>query len=407
MIKINNVLLPDLTRQDLTVPASAEMELDGSDWVALPGLIDPHVHFRVPGMEDKEDWIHAARAAFKGGVTTVFDMPNTRPATTTLERLQAKTAQIDAQLAQVQLPLKYKLFFGADKNQFQELIKVKDQIVGIKVFMGASTGDLLMDDESSLHAIYALAKAHGLLIALHAEDELVIQENARIYAAEQDYKYHTLIRSPEAARKAVDLVIRLCEIYKVPSYLLHLSTSGELDLVRDAKLRGLPLYAETCPHYLFLDTNSYPSLQGRAKMNPPLRDKIEQDYLWEALCSGLIDTIGSDHAPHSLSDKAQPLCRCPSGVPGIQTTLPLLLTAWQQGKIPLTKIVELTNTNPQRIFNLKPNDDLVFADIKNFYTLSDEMMASKCPWSPFSGMRLTGFPRYISTAGQLINLAKL
>jgi dihydroorotase len=399
--------MPDETRQTIIRDYHEDITLDGSDLLALPGAIDPHVHFRVPGMEDKEDWQHASKAALKGGVTTVFDMPNTKPATTTQERLHSKFAIINAQLAEVNLPLRYKLFFGADKNQFHEIVKVKDEIIGLKVFMGASTGDLLMDDEASLHAIYALAKAHGLLIALHAEDELIIRENAAKYNSETDFKYHSIIRAPEAAVKAVDLVIKLTEIYAVPSYILHVSTAGELELVKQAKARGLPVYVETCPHYLFLDESMYPQLEGRAKMNPPLRNKTDQDILWRALNDGLIDTIGSDHAPHKLGEKAQPLCKCPSGVPGIETTLLLMISAWKGGKVTLAKIIELLHTNPQRIFKLESNDDLVLVDIVNYRTLSDEQMASKCQWTPFIGMSLTGFPRYVFTQNRLIECAKL
>lgn len=404
MLKITNVLMPDETRQNLLLPATDEITINGNDLLALPGLIDPHVHFRVPGMEDKEDWQHASKAAFKGGITTVFDMPNTKPATTTQERLQHKKQIINQQLAEVNIPLKYKLFFGADKNQFQEIVKVKDDIVGIKVFMGASTGDLLMDDESSLHAIYALAKAHGLLIALHAEDELIIRQNLERFKDASDYSTHSLIRSPEAAVTAVELVIYLSELYQVPSYILHVSTHGELELIKKAKARGVPVYVETCPHYLFLNTDDYAGLGGRAKMNPPLRNPEEQKYLWQAINDGIIDTIGSDHAPHQLHEKAQPLCKCPSGVPGIETTLPLLLTAWRNRKISLARIIELLHTNPKRIFNLPDNDDLVLVDIKNSRILTDANLATKCGWSPFSGRELIGFPRYVYSRHQLFDL---
>lgn len=407
MLKITNILTVDQGRKDLDLPYTEELTIDGSDLLILPGFIDPHVHFRVPGMEDKEDWQHASKAAFKGGITTVFDMPNTKPATTTQERLEQKKQIINRQLAEVNIPLKYKLFFGADKNQFQEITKVKDEVVGIKVFMGASTGDLLMDDESSLHAIYALAKAHGLLIALHAEDELIIRQNLERFKNETAYSYHSKIRSPEAAVKAVELVIYLSELYQVPSYILHVSTHGELELIKKAKARGVPVYVETCPHYLFLNTNDYQKLNGRAKMNPPLRKPEEQEYLWNALLDGTIDTIGSDHAPHQLHEKEQPLCKCPSGVPGIETTLPLLLTAWQQGRISLTRIVELLHENPQRIFNLPSNDDFVLVDIKNRRVLNDDNLATKCRWSPFSGMELTGYPRYVYTGGKLFDLNQL
>lgn len=407
MLTITNVLMPDETRQTITRPYNENFMIDGSDLLALPGLIDPHVHFRVPGLEEKEDWQHASVAAIKGGYTMVFDMPNTKPATTTQERLHSKFNIINDQLQEVNLPLRYKLFFGADKNQFHEIEKVKDEIVGLKVFMGASTGDLLMDDESSLHALYALAKAHNLVVALHAEDELIIRDNAARYADETDFKYHSIIREPQAAVKAVELVIKLTEIYDVTSYILHVSTAGELELVKKAKERGLPIYVETCPHYLFLDDSMYPTLHGRGKMNPPLRDKTDQAVLWNALNSGVIDTIGSDHAPHKLGEKEQPLCKCPSGVPGIETTLPLLINAWQSGLIKLSRIVELLNINPKKIFNLAENDDLVLVDITNKQVLKDENMATKCKWTPFVGMELVGFPRYVYVAERLIDCREI
>jgi dihydroorotase len=151
----------------------------------------------------------------------------------------------------------------------------------------------------------------------------------------------------------------------------------------------------------------YPALNGRGKMNPPLRNKLDQDILWSAMNNGIIDTIGSDHAPHLLGEKEQPLCKCPSGVPGIETTLPLLITAWRDGKIELNKIVELLHDNPQRIFNLAQNDDLVLVDIVNQQTLKDENMASKCKWTPFVGMELIGFPRYVYTNQRLIDCREI
>lgn len=411
MITIKNILNQKLEHQDIILnnyndPAN-EINIDGSNLLVLPGLIDPHVHFRVPGLEEKEDWRHGARAAFKGGYTTVFDMPNTKPATTTLERLQYKYELINQQLLEVNLPLKYKLWFGADKNNFQEIIKVKDKgIIGIKVFMGSSTGDLLMDDLSSLHAIYALAKAHNLIIALHAEDELIIQQNLALYKNSNNFADHSKIRSIDASVKAVSLVIELATIYQVPSYILHVSTKEEIAIIAAAKTKDVPIFAETCPHYLFLNDSFYQSLQGKAKMNPPLRSKDEQDYLWQALNDGVIDTIASDHAPHTLEEKQLPLCKCPSGVPGIETTLPLMISSYFDKKISLSKIVDLLHSRAQHIFNLADNDDLIFVDIKNYYTVDEQKLCTKTKWSPFAGLNLTGWPKYVYTCGRFIDLSQ-
>jgi dihydroorotase len=407
MIEITDVVTFTGVKRDFILPSREEKVIDGSKLLVLPGLIDPHVHFRVPGMEDKEDWGHGSRAAFKGGYTTVFDMPNTKPTTTTKERLIDKFNIINKQISESGLPMRYKLFFGADKNNFQEIVKVKDQIVGIKVFMGASTGELLMDDESSLHAIYAIASKFNLTIALHAEDEMIIRHNSALYDKETNFKYHSIIRSPEAAVKAVELVIKLSRIYGVRSYILHLSTKAELDLVRAAKLEGVPIYAETCPHYLFLDDSMYDRLNGFAKMNPPLRNKIEQEHIWDAINDGTIDTIGSDHAPHSITDKNQPLCKCPSGVPGIETSLPLMLTAYKEGRVSLKTLVRLMHDNPRQMFNVEANNDLVFANIEDYHPLSNEQLCTKAKWSPYAGMNLTGYPEYLHVAGHLYELKKI
>ncbi|MBY0379395.1 MAG: amidohydrolase family protein, partial [Burkholderiales bacterium] len=267
MTIINNVLDITKCRRNFNLNDGLDLKIDGSQCIAMPGLIDPHVHFRVPGFEHKEDWISGSKAAFRGGYTTVFDMPNTKPATNTADRLQEKVALIDSQIKQSGYPLKYKLFFGADKNNFHQIHLVKDQIVGIKVFMGSSTGDLLLDDESSLHAVYAIAKTFNLIVALHAEDELIIRENSEKYKQERDFKYHSIIRSPDAAKKAVQLVIELSELYNVTSYILHVSTKCEVELIREAKSRGVKIFAETCAHYLFLDDTMYDKLQGRLKLN--------------------------------------------------------------------------------------------------------------------------------------------
>ncbi len=407
MIRLTNVLHSDETRRTVEIPSERDSTIDGSHLVKLPTMIDPHVHFRVPGLEAKEDFIFGSRAAFKGGILEVFDMPNVVPPTVTYDRLMDKISCIDEQIQQAQVPMKYQLFFGADKNNFDEIVKVKDHVVGVKVFMGSSTGELLMDDLSSLHAIYALCKAHGLLIALHAEDECTIKTNAEQYEHDERYLAHSFIRSREAAVRAVKQVVELVRIYKVPSYILHTSTPEELAIVKAAKDEGLPVYAETCPHYLFMDMSHYETLGGKAKMNPALRTQADSEYLWQAIREGLVDTIGSDHAPHEMSLKSNRVQCCPSGVPGVETTLNLLLTAYKQGKVTLRDIVKLTSENPAKIFKRPCHESFLLADIETYKHVEAQNLFTKCRWSPYEGLSLTGYVQYIYADGMLYDIADL
>ena len=408
MIRLKNVALPEGGHQDISLDKAqaglfifdpqlkADSEIDASHLLKLPGLIDPHVHFRTPGQEYKENWESGSLAAILGGYTTVFDMPNTRPPSINVERLQAKKNLIEAQLANVHIPLRYQLYFGADKNHFDQLAALKPgEVVGIKVFMGSSTGELLMNDDSSLHAIFALAHHFDLLIAVHAEDEALIGEHQALFHDCKEHKIHSKIRSPEVAARAVKKAIDLARLYQVRLYILHVSSIPELALIHAAKEEGLSVYAETCPHYLFLTTEAYQHLEGRAQMNPALRNPVHQAALWEAVNSGLIDTIGSDHAPHTPDEKAQAYDCCPSGVPGIETTLPLLYTAHTEGRLSLNTLLSLTQVRPQQIFRVKPKQDFVLIDTKNLRPVKAEQFATRAKWSPYEGMALKGWPALV------------
>jgi dihydroorotase len=394
MIKINNVQQVNGTRVNVEFASVEERQIDGRHLLQLPGLIDPHVHFRTPGFEYKEDWRTAAKAALRGGITTVMDMPNTLPATITHDRLLEKMVLIDTQLSEINIPLRYHLYFGADKKNFDQLHLVIQQAIGLKIFMGASTGELLMDDDSSLHAAFALSAKLNLLVAVHAEDEAMIQQRKKLYAHCTDFSCHSNIRLPEVAAAAVAKAISLSRLYGTRLYILHVSSELEINLIRQAKMEGLPVYAETCPHYLFLSTNDYGRLQGFAQMNPALRMESEQEHLWQAVNDGTIDTIGSDHAPHTIEEKQQPYGCCPSGVPGIETTLPLLYTAYRQGKLSLTKLLELMHGNPQKIFNLKSNHDCILIDVENYRIVDNQKLCTKAKWSPYAGMSLIGWPQF-------------
>lgn len=408
MIQINNIQTIDNKRKNLSIKSKQEISISASNLLLLPGLIDPHVHFRTPGLECKEDWKTAAKASIKGGYTTVFDMPNTLPPTTTQIALEEKKVLIDKQLKEVKIPLRYHLFFGADKYHLDEIKKVKDQVIGIKVFMGCSTGGLVIDDDESLHTIFKIAAEENMLVAVHAEDEDRLKQNARKFTGPQHYSIHSKIRDEIAAILAVKKAIQLVRLYGTRLYILHTSTRQEIDLITKAKEEGLPVFAETTPHHLFLNLTDYESLKGKAVMNPPLRATEHQVALFKAIKLGIIDTIGSDHAPHTLEEKTRPYGICPSGVPGIETTLPLLLEAYHQGLLSLKNIVDLTSRRAKEIFQLSTYlDDYVLVDIELSRQVDENQLKTKCQWSPFSGRILRGWPVFTILRGYAYDLESL
>jgi len=405
MIQIENVM--DLSGKVTShaIKSSFSQKIDGEGLTLLPALIDCHVHVRVPGQEYKEDWKSAAKAAIQGGYTTLFDMPNTLPSTVSFERLKMKKTLIEQQLLEANIPLRYQLYLGADKHHFDEIEKVKKEVIGIKVFMGSSTGDLLIDDENSLHTLFSLASEHDLTLAVHAEDEKLLQERIRLFNHEQDPRIHSTIRNPTVAARAVNRAIELAKRYRTRLYLVHISSYEELQLVRQAKKEGIEVYAEATPPHLFMTDDAYSLLGTKAVINPPLRSEQDRLALWDAIHDGTIDTIASDHAPHTLEEKSQPYGKAPAGVPGIETTLPLLLNAYSQGLLSLQKIVELTRTNIEKIFRLFPNEDVILVDLQKEKILSEKTLNTKCGWSPFQGITLKGWPIYTICQGKVYALS--
>ncbi len=391
MIEIQNI--EDIYGKKLNhiIESNTDLIINGSDLVLFPGLIDPHVHFRTPGHSEKESWHTASAASIKGGYTTVFDMPNTDPACTTEVVLKKKKILIDQQLKECGIPLRYELYFGVDKSHLDEIYKVKKQVVGLKVFMGSSTGNLLIDDHSHLHAVFALAQAHDLIISVHAEDEELIQQRSKIIPGDS-FHAHSKIRNEEVAYRSTKLAIDLAKIYSTRLCILHVTTAEELPLIKQAKEEGYKVYAETTPHHLFLNTDCYNHLGGKAQMNPPLRSKRHSYALLQGIHDGIIDTIGSDHAPHTLEEKNKPYGLVPSGVPGIETTLPLLLNAYHNDLLSMKQIIDLTYTNPQKIFRIPQNSDVVLVDINKEKMVREKDLKTKCGWSPFAGQTLKGWP---------------
>lgn len=374
---------------DLDLP-----DKDGnSDFIALPALIDPHVHFRTPGAEYKENWESGANAAINGGVTTVFDMPNNTPSITTLEILEEKIKLVDTQLAKTDINLHRYFYLGATADNLSEIERCKDKIIAVKLFMGASTGNLLVSDHEIQKKIFEKCAALKIVVAVHAEDDDTINKEKENFP-NPTVADHGKIRPNIAAAIAVKKAIDLARSSGVTLYILHCSTAQEIELIRAAKKEGLPIFAETTPHHLFLTQTAYTSLGTKAQMNPPLRSQDDQNALWEAINDGTIDTVGTDHAPHTLQDKTQPYPASPSGVPGIETYLPLLINAHNQGKISLQKLVDITSANARKIFNLPQNNDFVLVDLNEEKTIKNENLKTKCRWSPFDGYTLKGSVKY-------------
>ena len=279
--------------QTVTIKSEETRTIDAQGKLTLlPGLIDPHVHFRTPGLEHKENWITGTKAAISGGVTTVFDMPNTLPACSTKKALLEKKQIISKQLAEVGIPLGYHLYFGADKNHLEEIDAVQNEIIGVKVFMGSTTGNLVMDDAKALDRVFKICAQLDLIVSVHAEDEELMQLNQKKYAHITDPSVHSKIRSREVAIKATTQAIALSQKHGTRLCILHLTTKEEVELVRAAKAQGLSVFAETTPHHLFLNENDYARFGTFVQMNPPLRTEADQAALWEGIYSGVIDMIG-------------------------------------------------------------------------------------------------------------------
>jgi len=405
MITIKNFRSVQGTIETITIPSAKQQTIDAQGKLTLiPALIDPHVHFRVPGADHKEDWKTGARAAIAGGVTTVFDMPNNTPPCFNKENLLAKKRLIDQQLAEVKIPLRYHLYFGADKNNLNEIGKVKNEIIGIKVFMGSSTGNLLMDDDAALERAFQLGAQENLIVAVHAEDEVIIQKNKQKFAGQLDPAIHSKIRDRKAAIKATKKALELAEKYSAQVFILHVSTKEEIDLIRDAKRNAILAYCEVSPNHLFLNEKDYAKWGNRVQVNPPLRTEKDQEALWEAIHDRTVDMIGSDHAPHTIAEKNKHYGESPSGIPGVETTLPLLLNAYHEKKITIERIIELTRENIETIFRLDPISDVVLVDLESVKTIEDKFLQTKCGWSPYAGRKLKGWPVYTILQGEIFNI---
>ena len=365
----------------------------------LPGLIDVHVHFRTPGMTKKEDWVTGSKAALAGGVTTVLDMPNTRPPTVNAHSLQEKRKLVKAKAL-----VNYGFYAGATPQNFQAIKKMKG-VAGVKIYMGSSTGNLLVDDRKVLEKFFS-DKKH--IFAIHAESESCIHEHMKKAGLSNDPVIHSAIRPPECAYEAVKEVLHLAKKYGTRVHLCHVSTQKELDTVR--KFKNENVSVEVTPHHLFLSSKDYAEYGNLMKVNPPIREIADQTALWEGIKDGTVDMIATDHAPHLLFEKEGSYPTVPSGVPGVQTMLPLLLNAVNERHLSLEKVVELTSANPAQRFGIKGKGaieagmdaDIAVVDMGLREKVYRQYLWSKCGWSPFEGWVLKGWPEMTFVNGNLM-----
>jgi dihydroorotase len=378
---------------------TATEEIDADGLTLLPGVIDPQVHFREPGLEHKEDLFTASCACAKGGVTSFLEMPNTRPLTISQSALNDKL-----QLAASKCLVNYGFFIGATSDNLSELLQASPT-PGIKIFMGSMHGPLLVDPQEILEAIFANGK---ILIAVHAEDQTRLRQRREEFANIHDVAIHSQIQDNQAALIATKRALKLSQKYRRRLHILHMSTAEEADLLRQDKPSWVT--AEVTPQHLLLNTTAYEKIGSLAQMNPPLRTSHDNEVLWQALLDGVIDFIATDHAPHTLEEKAQTYPKSPSGMPGVETSLPLMLTAAVEGRCTVAQVVNWMSTAVAAAYSI-PNKgaiapgydaDLVLVDLNSRKKVIREELLTKCGWSPFEGWNLTGWPVTTIVGGEIV-----
>ena len=393
---VGSVLIEDnriaaIIRGTDTQGFSADHVIDAKGKYLIPGCIDDHVHFRDPGLTHKADMHTESRAAARGGITSIMDMPNCNPQTTTIETLEAKFAD-----AKEKCLVNHSFYLGATTNNIDEVRRVDPHtICGVKLFMGSSTGGMLVDQDERIEAIFSESPT---LIALHCEDQSIIAANTAKYkeaTASDDpaVEYHPLIRSEEACYQSTKKAVELARKTGAKIHIMHISTARELELLQQGDLKEKKITAEVClPHLYFTDAD-YATYGTRIKCNPAVKTEVDRDALRNALRDGLVDVIGTDHAPHLPTDKVGGSLKAASGIPAIQYVLPAMLELADQGIITLPEVVEKMAHNPAILYKVKERGfiregyraDLVLLSPDAPHTVTTEEIESKCAWSPFEG----------------------
>lgn len=367
----------------------------------LPGVIDSQVHFREPGLTHKEDLETGSRGAVLGGVTAVFEMPNTKPLTTTKEALAAKVAA-----ARHRMFCDFAFYVGGTRENIADVpvLERLEGSAGIKVFMGSSTGDLLVDDDASLDRIIAAISRRA---AFHAEDEarLIARMGLRVPG---DASSHPVWRDAEAALIATKRLVGLAEKNRRRVHVLHISTGEEMEYLSHHKTWAS---VEVTPHHLTLEApDCYQRLGTYAQMNPPVRDASHKARIWAGIADGTVDVLGSDHAPHTRAEKDHTYPTSHSGMTGVQTLVPIMLDHVNAGRLSLARFVDLTSAGPQRIFGLATKGriamgydaDLTIVDLSRTETIGNAQVASKCGWTPYDGTKVKGWPVATLVRGRVV-----
>jgi dihydroorotase len=401
LIKNATVVLPgELAEIDVLIEGEKIVDLDSAPQVVadevidasglhlMPGVIDDQVHFREPGLTHKEDLAHASRACARGGVTTFLEMPNTTPPAITQHGLLEKL-----ELAAASSLVNYGFYIGATSNNVKDL-QTAERTPGIKIFIGSSTGDLLVDDQQALERIFAET---SLPITAHCEDQSAMLENMQRFAGTTDVRDHSRIRDHQVAiistRRALDLAHR----HNHRFHVLHVSTADEVQLLLDHQGR---ITAEACHHHLLFNVDDYDRLGSLIQMNPSIKTAEDNRQLWQALLDGAIQVIATDHAPHTLEEKQQPYPQSPSGLPAVENSLALMLDRVHQGLCQIQQVVDWMCDAPARVWDIVNKGrihvgydaDLVLVDLEKQITVRNEDQLTKCGWSPWDGEQLTGWP---------------
>lgn len=385
---------------DLSQDGAAEI-FDATGLLAMPGVIDTQVHFREPGLEWKEDLETGSQAAVLGGVVAVFEMPNTNPTTTDADAFADKLKR-----AHHRMHCDHAFYVGGTHENIHmlaELERIKG-CCGVKVFMGASTGTLLIADDAGVAAVLGAVNRRA---TFHSEDEYRLAER-RPLAREGDWTSHDFVRDAQSAIQSTQRLVRLAREAGKRIHVLHVTTREEIEFLAGHK--DIATVELTPQHLTLVAPEAYERLKGLAQMNPPIRDQYHVDGLWRGISGGIADVLGSDHAPHTLEEKAKPYPQSPSGMPGVQTLLPVMLNHVANGRLSLERLVDLTSGGAQRVFGVAGkgrmaegyDGDVTLVDLKAKRVLQHKDMRSRCGWTPFDGMEVTGWPKATIIRGTVV-----